>query len=76
MNDLRYNEGVGSKWSVLYIPEWPRTDIEYLSEGDEWTLDYRDGHRMFKLRATEPGIYQVTQEIYDVLIQISSVSVK
>ena len=75
INDLKYNDGIDTKWSVLYIPHYPETESEYLEEDDQWLLKDRGDHRSFILRATKPGMYMVTQELDDVIIQISSISI-
>ena len=75
INDLKYNDGIDTKWSVLYIPDHPETKSEYLEENDQWLLKDRGDHRSFVLKPTKPGIYMVTQELDDVIIQISSIGI-
>ena len=75
INDLKYNDGIDTKWSVLYMPDHPETKSEYLEENDQWLLKDRGGHRSFVLKPTKPGIYMVTQELDDVIIQISSIGI-
>tara|TARA_Y100000401_G_scaffold75250_1_gene61109 strand:- start:3302 stop:3601 length:300 start_codon:yes stop_codon:yes gene_type:complete len=75
INDLKYNEGIDTEWSVLYIPHYPEVEGEYLEEDNQWYFNVRGDHRVFTLRANNPGIYQVKQELDDVIIQISSVRV-
>jgi len=75
MNDLKYDKGIDTEWKVLYIPHYPETKTENLEEGNQWYFNIRDGYRMFTLRAKKPGIYQVTQELDDINIQVSSVRV-
>ena len=75
MNDLKYNEGIDTKWSVLYMPDHPETKSEYLEENDQWLLKDRGDHRSIVLKPTKPGMYMVTQELDDVIIQISSISI-
>jgi len=75
VNDLQYSEGVESTFTVLYIPNEPTDDVRNLQEGDGWKFEHRGEHRLFRLRANEPGIYQVTQEVGDSLIQISSIRI-
>ena len=75
MNDLKYNEGIDTEWSVLYIPQYPEIEGKYLEEDNEWYFNVREDHRLFILRATKPGIYQVKQELDDVIIQISSIGI-
>ena len=75
INDLKYNEGIDTKWSVLYIPHYPETEVKYLEEDNEWYFNVREDHRLFTLKANNPGIYQVKQKLGDVIIQISSVRV-
>ena len=75
MNDLKYNKGIDTKWSVLYMPDYPETKSEYLEENNQWLLKDRGDHRSFVLKPTKPGMYMVTQELDDVIIQISSISI-
>tara|TARA_Y100000114_G_scaffold152229_1_gene170239 strand:+ start:815 stop:1114 length:300 start_codon:yes stop_codon:yes gene_type:complete len=75
VNDLNYSKGIETEWSVLHIPHCPEVESKYLEEDNEWCFRVRDNHRSFILKATEPGIYQVTQLLDDVIIQISSVRV-
>ena len=52
------------------------TNVTITLKGDGWALNTRFGGRSFVLNATKPGMYMVTQEIDDEIIQLSSVSVE
>ena len=62
INDTNFNDGQGeTTYSVLFIAE--EGDSKTFKEGDGFKIWYApDSARFFKMYATEPGLYMITED--------------
>ena len=62
INDTNFNDGKGETcFSVLFIAE--EGDSKTFKDGDGFKIWYApDSSRFFKMYATEPGLYMITED--------------
>ena len=85
LQDFMYENDIESTFTVMYIPDdssketifLEETKSRYILSRTNWHFHYSEsGDRMLKLRAYEPGLYQVTQWIDDKEVQLATLSVE
>ena len=85
IHDFMYENDIESTFTVMYIPDdssketifLEETKSPYILSRTNWHFHYTEsGDRMLKLRAYEPGLYQVTQFIDNKEIQLATVSIE
>ena len=85
LQDFMYEKDIESTFTVMYIPDDSSKELIFLEETKSpyilsrtnWHFHYSEsGDRMLKLRAYEPGLYQITQFIDNKEVQLATISVE